>query len=75
VRNGRIEPATAETFSLGFGFNDFGNVRKAIDTIREQVILEWAEALREVIMLLRRQMLIAKKDHLVIKEGLIYLLD
>ena len=64
-------PETAETFGFGLGFNNLGDVRKTIDTIGEQVVLERSKPERKIIVLLRRQILVAKENYLVVKKRLV----
>ena len=68
-------PETAETFGFGLGFDNLGDKRKTIDTIGEQVVFERSKSKRKIIVLLRRQILVAKENNLVIEKRLVNLLE
>ena len=68
-------PETAKAFGFGFGFDNLSDEWKPVDAIGEQVFLERTESKRKIIVLLRRQVLIAKINDLVIEKRLIYLFE
>ena len=68
-------PETAETFGFGLGFDNLGDKRKTIDPVGKQVVFKRSKSKRKIIVLLRRQILVAKENNLVIEKRLVNLLD
>ena len=66
-------PGAAEIDGVGFRFDDFNHFRSLRHSGKERINVRFAKEARETQLLLRRQLLIAKKQHVVIKKCLTHL--
>ena len=64
-------PEAAKTLGFVFGLDDFGYIGEAVEPVGKHIILQFTKTTGKVVVLLRRQLLIAEKDHLVVEQGLV----